>query len=1157
VERALDIALLGGALAQRSGLPTPEQLQDLLATAEIGLVLRQDRIAPELLDTAWYLHGIASVSGAADRYTLVRQRQAFLVSAHVFDLAMANPDRSREEMLSFGFASAIGYRRGGREPNATAISERLRRSNDQEFDAIRQLALAPLEVGAAFLGLDARTLFQRFAIWRRQFADLATISELSDLRSTAYGPSQFLTLGAEDLLHFLVRGNLDRRERGLGRLRAVVADEVGPEDLNAKWVAAHILQFVDEAWAGSVWNPTILPPSVPSVVRQSFASGSPAVVTLWEPQRNLLVSAPSPLDGNVTRMVLAVPTSGGKTLMAQLLAADFLAQSDRSVCYVVPTRSLGREVRRAMGRRVRMLQKEAGPELPDYPTLWDLMTFDSGNDGPSDVDVMTPERLVQLIRHDAQGTLDRYGMFVFDEAQLLKEQGRGFALESAIAALDLLTQETDHRIALISAAMGNVGSIAQWLSPDGEALVNESDWRGPRRLHAVFNTDADWDLTSVESGAGTVWPFRHTTELKGIIRLRLANGQVTTLSTQGDTGWRLVRKSKDGGDRPQQTTVDGSRSTKNYVIAADMVRALGHAGSVLVVATTKAQAQSLAAALAASNEVDHPRLSSLVDFVRQQLGPEHPLVQALLGGAAFHHAGLPVEVLEALEEAVKDDSLPFLTCTSTLTDGVNLPVRTVVLYDQSYPGQPEDSRLRGARLVNAMGRAGRAGRETEGWIVLVRAAPPSSRDFDDLDPDNEELAVTSSLIVEDALASVAALEQSARQHADAIFSAAGVAADFISFVWLMLSTAETASLESFAADVEAIVDSTLMASQSQSARAVYMPLAEATKRAYLATEPTERRRCPRTGTSISTARWMDHLAFRLASEVDGSQDLSAPSIALSFLGPYLSTLLDLPEAPKWEFRATPRGEDISVDPADLVRSWMNGASLPDLAEQFLSVVEPPSWRLEQIVSAVTNHCEHYFAWTVGALVDLINIHLERVDSEERLCPELAGYVRYGVNDSRALQLMKSGFRSRRLANVVAQSAPIEAGSVDELRSWLSQLGIGDWRDQFAATSSEVLDLVDFTRVRRRSLLRSLLEEGIARASLSWLEVNPDTSGLISLRSLDGETPPAPLAIYVDDRAVALVASGDHSDVQSILDTGFGLELNIESDELTIGLSSED
>ena len=210
-------------------------------------------------------------------------------------------------------------------------------------------------------------------------------------------------------------------------------------------------------------------------------------------------------------------------------------------------------------------------------------------------------------------------------------------------------------------------------------------------------------------------------------------------------GWpaspRAARQRQSGLD------IDEERTTRRYVIASQMITELGHAGSVLVVAGTRDQAQQLAQGLAAALG-EQPALAPLVNFVRLQLGADHPLVAVLPHGVGFHHAGLPIEVLEALEQAVRDDTLPYLTCTSTLTDGVNLPVRTVIVYDQTYEGQDEDARLRGARLVNAMGRAGRAGKETEGWIVLVRAAEPTEADFRDLNPDAEALAVTSSLTTE-------------------------------------------------------------------------------------------------------------------------------------------------------------------------------------------------------------------------------------------------------------------------------------------------------------------------------------------------------------------------------------------------------------------------
>jgi DEAD/DEAH box helicase len=513
VERALNLGLLTAALAGRTGIASAQELQQLMADVEVQLFLRRAEIPQELLDAAWYLHAVASVNQARELYTGARQRQAFLVSAHIFDLALNRDEWSRIDRLSFGFAAAIGYRRGGRDPNATAIMNRLRADIDLESPVLDHMDSLSVEAGLAFLGFETRTLFSWLGTWRRQLAALARASQLNDLTTTAFGPTHMVVLGADDLLAYFARGDVASLERGRGRLRAAAIGAAGPGDLNARWVAAHLLSLSDEAEAGSLWNPTVLPPTVPALVRQAFTIGRPPVLTLWEPQRDLLTGHPSPFDPSVRRMVLAVPTSGGKTLLAQMLALEHLARTDRSVCYVASTRSLCREVRRAMAERVRILQREAGPDLPDFPPTLELFfALESGQ--PADVEVMTPERLAHLLRHDAPSVLERFGIFIFDEAQLLKETGRGFVLESTIALLDYLSRHTDHQIVLISAAMGNAGAIAQWLSPDGGALRHESQWRGPRRLHAAFTTKAHWDKTRRETNPrARVWPYRLITPL--------------------------------------------------------------------------------------------------------------------------------------------------------------------------------------------------------------------------------------------------------------------------------------------------------------------------------------------------------------------------------------------------------------------------------------------------------------------------------------------------------------------------------------------------------------------------------------------------------------------------------------------------------------------
>jgi hypothetical protein len=1146
VERALDLALLNGALNGRTNLPTAEDLQQLMADVEVQLLLRRASVSQPLLDAAWYLHGVASVNEARERYSLARQRQAFVVSAHIFDLALSDDGLDLRDRLSYGFAAAIGYRRGGRDPNATAIMNRLRADIRVDVPAIEHMDTLAVEAGLAFLGFETRTLFRWLAIWRRQLSQLASSSELADLTTTAFGATHLVVIGIDDLLAFLARGRTNRSDSGTSRLLTAATGQAGPGDINARWVAAHLLNLFGEAEAGSLWNPSILPIGTSDLVRQAFTVGSPPVLTLWEPQRDLLKQEPSPFDPGVRRMVLSVPTSGGKTLVAQILAVAHLASEDTSVCYVTPTRSLGREVRRAMGSRVRILQKEAGSEQPDFPTIWDFL--DSESD-PPDVEVMTPERLGHLLRQNPSDVVDRFGMFIIDEAQLLKEGRRGFLLESVISLLQILTHDKPHKIVLISAAMGNVGGIARWISDDAEPLKNESKWRGPRRLHAAFTTEADWPSTTTEKVQGTKYKYRHATDLSGRIRLRMADGRTSELVTGDDIDWKLVRKSTDGNSRKQNLPNDTDRSTKQYDIVSDMIRALGHAGSVLVVASTRAQAQQLAHGIASKLD-EHPPVSQLVDFVREQIGDDHPLVDVLRRGVGFHHARLPIEVLEALEEAARSDLLPYLTCTSTLTEGVNLPVRTVVVYDRPFPGQPEDTRLRGARLVNAMGRAGRAGKETEGWIVLVRGAAPTEQDFEFLNPGSEELKISSALLTDVALESFANLEGRMREDEDAVFTATEVASDFVGFVWNYLAIGESVDVEPADLDLDRLIDSTLAASQSDASRAACRRVAEAVRDAYVRSDAAGRRRWPRTGTSIGSARAIDRLAKQLAQsfarrEADGSlPDIGNPYIAVR-MPRILGALLALPEAPKWQFLATVRKGELEVSPVDLLTDWMDGMSLPEMAERHLAASNPSAWRVEQMVGTVTEQFEHFLSWTVGALVDNVNGRLEDVRATARFCPDLGNYIRYGVDCTPSLVLMSSGIRSRRLAHAVARHLPEDAASTREgTRSWLAEMGIFSWRQVLSVSASEALDLLEFTRVRSRSLLKALLETGVTTVdlvSVAW--TLPDPGSPLALEPTRDESAPAPLAVYANDDVIAQVASQDHADVQAIIDTG--LELTLE------------
>nr|WP_208676705.1 helicase-related protein [Synechococcus elongatus]AZB72446.1 hypothetical protein DOP62_06675 [Synechococcus elongatus PCC 11801] len=123
-----------------------------------------------------------------------------------------------------------------------------------------------------------------------------------------------------------------------------------------------------------------------------------------------------------------------------------------------------------------------------------------------------------------------------------------------------------------------------------------------------------------------------------------------------------------------------------------------------------------------------PNLASYHEAI-EWLGEGHPLTQALHYRVGLHYGPLPDPVRQAIEEEFRDNRLRILVSTNTLGQGVNLPVKTVIIHslerrwsESTNDGEPViySNSLRKRDFWNICGRAGRAGKETEGQVVFVK-----------------------------------------------------------------------------------------------------------------------------------------------------------------------------------------------------------------------------------------------------------------------------------------------------------------------------------------------------------------------------------------------------------------------------------------------------
>lgn len=168
--------------------------------------------------------------------------------------------------------------------------------------------------------------------------------------------------------------------------------------------------------------------------------------------------------------------------------------------------------------------------------------------------------------------------------------------------------------------------------------------------------------------------------------------------------WRPTRQTQQMLMVPAETA-NGDARNRNTVcsnIVADVSRS---GGSTIIFCGTKAKVRSTAIAVARSRGVDVSN-TDLSDNAAVY--------------AAAHEAGVGLHYSDwahkkQAEKEFRDHTSDVLVATSTLAAGVNLPARAVIVRDTTIgPNWMEVS------MVQQMfGRAGRAGKEAEGWSFLI------------------------------------------------------------------------------------------------------------------------------------------------------------------------------------------------------------------------------------------------------------------------------------------------------------------------------------------------------------------------------------------------------------------------------------------------------
>ncbi|AUB79890.1 DEAD/DEAH box helicase [Candidatus Thiodictyon syntrophicum] len=652
-------------------------LQDALFTADMDRMLRGASTAP---------------TAAAPDLTVFRTWEAYLEA-----LSESGSSPSADDLLAY---VAVGYL-ARRDTEVRAFLRRLPglpSTNEQPWpeqvreDIARALlsmacqgTRADLVEGNAIIDRlsaiqkdrDSQWLSSRNGSGRR---DAFTLMGLYHLAQVAVRLSEYMLSGS------VADASGDRRdlEPELKRLLTRAQDYL---ELAADPEALTWLQSVKVvAWrlySDSIWKTAQgLYPRMNELLSALMAAGREhPIFSLMPSQQEALRE--SLLDPVRVCVVLQMPTSAGKTLLAEFAILQSLQSfgKDSRVLYLTPTRALATQVRRTLNSDLRDLEiavSAAGGAFEEDPYELGLLQSADG------VIVATPEKTDLLLRTH-RDWFDRVRLIVVDEAHLLRDGERGVRLELLLA--NLRRECKDIRLLLLTPFVDNAAEIAAWLGGDRGAPINIA-WRPSRLMIGLATLAGRKPRRAFE----IAWREPHSER---------PNPQPSSLPVIADSG-----------------PLSSARDKLVY-----LARRFVNLGPVLgFFSASKSEPEKTAAELAEGRDLLSPQQSTpglrlAIALAQADYGTESVLVRCLERGVAFHHAALSSELRFLIEDQVRAGTIRFITATSTLAQGMNFPVSTVLVHSVHKPRGGGD--LTPGEFWNIAGRAGRVGMADKGLVVLV------------------------------------------------------------------------------------------------------------------------------------------------------------------------------------------------------------------------------------------------------------------------------------------------------------------------------------------------------------------------------------------------------------------------------------------------------
>ena len=389
--------------------------------------------------------------------------------------------------------------------------------------------------------------------------------------------------------------------------------------------------------------------------------------------------------------IVQLPTGVGKTKSIELIIRSSFASGRATTAIIVaPLRALCNEIANdmisAFGDEV--LVNQFSDVLEEDFSLYLFLSL------KSKILICTPEKLSYIIHHQAK-FLDEIGLYIFDEGHMFDDGSRGAIYELLISEIrGRISREK--QIILLSAVLSNAEQIQKWLLDEAGVLASDPKIKATPKTIGFVSQTKDIHYYSDDSVQEDFYIPRSIEVIALQKRPREKKQRYfPELTDAKDIAIYYANKlCKNGG-----AAIFANR-TSTVLTAINRIIELRDRGCLL--AEIKGNS-------------DGKEMSQLAQLMSDYYGEQHPYTIACHLGVLPHYSNLPNGLRLAVEYAFRNKAVRLVVCTSTLAQGVNIPIK--YLFMTSFMVARNSMQIRS--FQNLMGRTARSGMYTEGSVIVT------------------------------------------------------------------------------------------------------------------------------------------------------------------------------------------------------------------------------------------------------------------------------------------------------------------------------------------------------------------------------------------------------------------------------------------------------